>query len=124
MRRSATRAADGVTFMVHEALSCDVDAQIQHVLNRHEVWDADGELVTTFIRRHRLRWWTADQLEATAAGERRREGARARHRRRVHCCRDRAVPCSRYRGSRHMSQSGGPSSGICSQPVTAKPWPS
>ena len=50
--------------MVHEALVCDVDAQIQHVLNRHEVWDADGGLVTTFMRRHRLRWWTAGQLEA------------------------------------------------------------
>jgi SAM-dependent methyltransferase len=64
VRRSATRTGDGTTFMVHEALTCDVDAQIQHVLNRHEVWDPGGELVTTFVRRHRLRWWTADQLEA------------------------------------------------------------
>ena len=63
VRRSATRASDGVTFMVHEALRCDVDAQLQHVLNRHEVWDAHGQLITTFIRRHRLRWWTAGQLE-------------------------------------------------------------
>jgi len=31
---------------------------------RHELWDADGQLVTTFMRRHRLRWWTAEQLEA------------------------------------------------------------
>jgi len=64
VRRSATRPDDGVTFMVHEALACDVDAQIQNVLNRHEVWDAHGQLVTTFVRRHRLRWWTADQLDA------------------------------------------------------------
>jgi SAM-dependent methyltransferase len=64
VRRSATRAADGLTFMVHEALTCDVDAQVQHVLNRHEIWDADGQLVTTFMRRHRLRWRTAGQLEA------------------------------------------------------------
>ena len=59
VRRSATRvAATASTFMVHEALRCDVDAQIEHVLHRHEVWDADGQLVTTFMRRHRLRWWT------------------------------------------------------------------
>jgi len=64
VRRSATRPDDGVTFMVHEAVACDTDAQIQHVLNRHEVWDAHGQLVTTFVRRHRLRWWTADQLDA------------------------------------------------------------
>ncbi|HTD51209.1 MAG TPA: class I SAM-dependent methyltransferase, partial [Acidimicrobiia bacterium] len=64
VRRSATRPDDGVTFMVHEAVTCDVDAQIQHVLHRHEVWDAQGQLVTTFVRRHRLRWWTAAQLDA------------------------------------------------------------
>jgi SAM-dependent methyltransferase len=63
VRRSATRADDGVTFMVHEALRCDVTAQLTHNLHRHEVWDAHGELVTTFIRRHRLRWWTRNQLE-------------------------------------------------------------
>jgi SAM-dependent methyltransferase len=64
VRRSATRARDGATFIAHEAVRCDVDAQVQHVLNRHEVWDANGRLATTFMRRARLRWWTADQLEA------------------------------------------------------------
>ena len=63
-RRSATRAHDGVTFMVHEALRCDTNAQAMHTLHRHELWDARGDLITTFMRRHRLRWWTADQLEA------------------------------------------------------------
>ena len=63
VRRSATRASDGATFMVHEAMRCDVDAQLQHALHRHEVWDAHGELVTTYLRRHRLRWWTGEQLE-------------------------------------------------------------
>jgi SAM-dependent methyltransferase len=63
VRRSATRTTDGVTFMVHEALRCDVDAQLQHSLHRHEVWDARGQLVTTFMRRHRLRWWTGEQME-------------------------------------------------------------
>jgi len=64
IRRSATRPSDGVTFMVHEALTCDLDAQLQHVVNRHEVWSADGRLVTTFIRRMRLRWWTGTQMES------------------------------------------------------------
>jgi SAM-dependent methyltransferase len=64
VRRSATRASDGFTFMVHEALRLDVDAQLEHNLNRHEVWGPDGELVTTFIRRHTLRWWTREQFEA------------------------------------------------------------
>jgi SAM-dependent methyltransferase len=63
VRRSATRAGDGVTFMVHEALRCDVEAQAVHALHRHEVWDARGELVTTFVRRHRMRWWTQNQLQ-------------------------------------------------------------
>jgi SAM-dependent methyltransferase len=63
VRRSATRANDGMTFMVHEALRCDEAAQTMHTLHRHELWDANGALVTTFMRRHRLRWWTSNQLE-------------------------------------------------------------
>ncbi len=63
VRRSATRASDGVTFMVHEAMRCDVDAQLTHTLHRHELWDAHGQLITTFMRRHRLRWWTGEQME-------------------------------------------------------------
>ncbi len=62
MRRSATRATDGVTFMVHQAVHADWAAQVQHTLDRHEVWDADGTLRTTLLRRHRLRWWLPDQL--------------------------------------------------------------
>ena len=41
VRRSATRARDGVTFMVHEALRCDVRrAGRCTALHRHEQWDA------------------------------------------------------------------------------------
>jgi SAM-dependent methyltransferase len=64
IRRSGTRASDGVTFMVHEAFRYDTDAQVQHVLNRHEIWDVDGSLMHTSIRRHAIRWWTQSQLEA------------------------------------------------------------
>jgi SAM-dependent methyltransferase len=63
VRRSATRPSDGVTFMVHEAVRIDAEAQTEHVLNRHELWSANGELITTFVRRHRMRWWTREQLE-------------------------------------------------------------
>jgi len=64
IRRSATRERDGVTFMVHEAVRCDLEAQLQHVVNRHEVWDADGHLVTALLRRMCLRWWSANQMQA------------------------------------------------------------
>lgn len=62
VRRSATREADGVTFMVQQAVHGDAAAQVQHSLDRHEVWDVDGTLRTTYLRRHRIRWWTPDQL--------------------------------------------------------------
>jgi SAM-dependent methyltransferase len=64
VRRSATRAADGVTFMVHEALSLDQETLVANVLDRHEVWHADGTLQTTFMRRHRLQYRTQSQTVA------------------------------------------------------------
>jgi SAM-dependent methyltransferase len=64
IRRSGTRARDRMTFIVHEAFRYDTDAQVQHVLNRHEIWDAGGMLVTTFLRRMQIRWWTGPQMEA------------------------------------------------------------
>jgi SAM-dependent methyltransferase len=63
LRRSGTRAGDGVTFTVDEAFRFDSDAQLEHILNRHEVWSPTGELMTTFVRRYRLRWWTRPQFE-------------------------------------------------------------
>ena len=68
VRRSATRPSDGVTFMVHEAFRFDIEGQTQHILNKHEVWDANGQLITTVMRRHRLRWWTPDQLASLLRG--------------------------------------------------------
>jgi SAM-dependent methyltransferase len=64
LRRTGTRSRDGITFVVHEAVSFDRDAQTQHDLHRHEVWNCDGTLVATYLRRHALRWWTRPQLEA------------------------------------------------------------
>jgi hypothetical protein len=53
-----------MTFMVHEAFRYDTTAQVQRVLNRHEIWDAGGTLVTTSLRRMQIRWWTRPQMEA------------------------------------------------------------
>jgi SAM-dependent methyltransferase len=63
IRRSGTRARDGMTFIAHEAFRYDTRAQLQRILNRHEVWDPDGSLVTTYMRRIALRWWTGPQME-------------------------------------------------------------
>jgi hypothetical protein len=54
--------------MVHEATRTDWDARIQHAVHRHEVWDAEGELRTTFVRRHRNRWWTREEMVALLEG--------------------------------------------------------
>jgi SAM-dependent methyltransferase len=62
LRRSATRETDGTTFMVHQAVRTHRRAQFHDTIDRHEVWAADGTLRTTYQRRHRLRWWTPDQL--------------------------------------------------------------
>jgi SAM-dependent methyltransferase len=64
VRRSAT-AEGGVTVIVHEAVSCRRDEQLQDSLLRYEWWDADGRLVDTRLRRHRLRWWYPEELTRT-----------------------------------------------------------
>jgi SAM-dependent methyltransferase len=62
LRRSGTRPSDGTTFMVHQAVRVDEAVQVTHSVDRHEVWGADGVLRTTYLRRHRLRFWTPAQL--------------------------------------------------------------
>jgi SAM-dependent methyltransferase len=68
VRRSATRAADGVTFMVHQAVSLEAGSNLAHSLDRHEVWDPDGTLRTTFLRRHRLRYRTRIEMVEALRG--------------------------------------------------------
>jgi hypothetical protein len=51
--------------MVHEAVHCDRDAQLQDSLLRYEFWDREGRLVDSRVRRHRLRWWYAGELSRT-----------------------------------------------------------
>lgn len=67
VRRSATRADDGVTFMVHEAIEPSREPGIEVSLHRHEIWEPDGTLRTTFVRRHRLRYWARADLAAAFA---------------------------------------------------------
>jgi SAM-dependent methyltransferase len=67
IRRSATRPYDGRTFMVHEAVRCDVAAQTQTIYNRLEIYDASGVLEQTWMRRARLRWWERSELEEAFA---------------------------------------------------------
>jgi SAM-dependent methyltransferase len=64
VRRSATRPSDGITFMVHEAFRFDEHRRVQHILNRHEVWDPAGRLLSTVMRRIRLHWWSSDEMTA------------------------------------------------------------
>jgi hypothetical protein len=68
VRRTGTRPADGTTFVVHEAVACDRGEQLEVVFNRVEVWDAAGELTTTLLRRHHLRWWGRAEFEEVLTG--------------------------------------------------------
>jgi hypothetical protein len=55
---------DGTTYVVHEATGDDTEPGVQLSYNRIEVYDADGRLIDTVLRKHRLRWWAQDRLAA------------------------------------------------------------
>jgi SAM-dependent methyltransferase len=61
VRRTGT-TADGRTIVVHEAIACDLERQVQVDLNRIETYDAEGRLLDTVLRRIHLRWRTQEQL--------------------------------------------------------------
>jgi SAM-dependent methyltransferase len=67
VRRTGT-LDDGTTVVVHEALHVDEDDRIQVAYNRLEVYDSEGRLLDTWLRRHHLRWWPRDEM-ATLLGE-------------------------------------------------------
>jgi ubiquinone/menaquinone biosynthesis C-methylase UbiE len=56
LRRSGVRPSDGATILIHEATISDRVEQLQHIWMRHEIF-ADGRLVQTQLRTHRLRWY-------------------------------------------------------------------
>ncbi len=65
LRRTATAADTGITYVAHEATGVDDAAGVEQVhlsFSRVETYDRDGGLIDTWFRRIRLRWWTRDQM--------------------------------------------------------------
>jgi len=63
IRRTGT-LRDGSTAVVHEALLKEEGHRYQVAYNRLEVFDADGHLVDTLLRRVRLRSWEQPEIHA------------------------------------------------------------
>lgn len=63
IRRTGT-LADGTTVVVHEAVLKEEGHRCQVAYNRLEVFDADGRLVDTLLRRNRLRSWEQPEIRA------------------------------------------------------------
>lgn len=71
LRRTATAADTGITYVAHEATGIDDTAEQVHLwFSRLEAYDGDGRLLDTWFRRLRLRWWTRDEMTSAlvAAG--------------------------------------------------------
>jgi hypothetical protein len=56
LRRSGQRPADGARILIHECTRSDRLEQLQHQWLRFEVFK-DGELVSSQLRTHSLRWY-------------------------------------------------------------------
>ena len=67
VRRTGTTPS-GETIAVHEAVTCDLDARVQVLLNKIERYDADGRLEETVLRRVHLRWWPREEMIALYEG--------------------------------------------------------
>ena len=68
MRRTATDATSGITYVAHEATGIDDLAEQVHLsFSRVETYDPDGRLIDTWFRRIRLRWWTHDEMRSALA---------------------------------------------------------
>jgi hypothetical protein len=62
VRRTGTDV-DGRTIVVNEAVRADAEQRRIVVLDRVEVYDGRGRLVTTELRRHHLRWWRRAEFD-------------------------------------------------------------
>ena len=82
LRRTGTHP-DGTTYLVHEAIRCDREEQLQVTYNRMETFDADGRLVGNDLRRFHLRWWQQRRVRRAAHRARLRRGGSGRARRRL-----------------------------------------
>ena len=68
LRRTATAADTGITYVAHEACGVDDAAEQVHLwFSRVETYDRDGRLIDTWLRRIRLRWWTRDEMRSALA---------------------------------------------------------
>ena len=61
IRRTGPRSGGG-TLMVHEALLMEPGARCQTIYNRLEIYDEDGHLVDTEVRRILLRSWSQEEI--------------------------------------------------------------
>jgi SAM-dependent methyltransferase len=69
LRRTATAADTGITYVAHEASGVDDStAGVQLCFSRIETYDRDGRLTDTSFRRIRLRSWTRDEMRTALAG--------------------------------------------------------
>jgi Methyltransferase domain len=66
LRRTGTDA-DGVSYVVHEAVHNATDEPIATVYDRIETYDRAGTLIDTTLRRHRLRRWERAGFDALLA---------------------------------------------------------
>ena len=62
VRRTGTDAV-GRTIVVNEAVRADDEQRLIVVLDRVEVYDDRGRLMTTDLRRHHLRWWPRTEFD-------------------------------------------------------------
>ncbi|MGB8862276.1 MAG: class I SAM-dependent methyltransferase [Ilumatobacteraceae bacterium] len=67
LRRTGTSSRTGATYIVHEAVGDDLAAQTLLTYNRAELFDAEGLLVSTELRKIRTRWWHRDEFAAALA---------------------------------------------------------
>ena len=68
LRRTATDATTGITYVAHEATGADDTTEQVHLsFSRVETYDRDGRLIDTWFRRLRLRWWTRDEMRTALA---------------------------------------------------------
>jgi SAM-dependent methyltransferase len=63
LRRTGT-SAEGITYVVHEAVYTDPTSPVEEIYNQIERYGADGKLIDTIMRRHRLRTWERAEFEA------------------------------------------------------------
>ena len=88
----------------------------------------DGELVTTFMRRHRLRWWTGEQLEAmlleSGAGAASSDSAPTTSSSSIADAPASAATPGPHAAPATSATTPDRRAGSASRPTTAKPWPS